>query len=452
MSKILLSGLACFALLQGADSTQDILKNGKVYGNIKYYYIQTDKQNNTPHKDSSANANAIGGTFGVQTGKYYGFSGQATFMTTNGFGLSGAVDTSVLGRDNGVRLDSGNPSGSIAQDSFSVLGEEFIGYSYKKFYINYGRQILKTPLVNAKEVRMLPSSMEGLKISYRTKDDHLSFGGKYLTHFKQRTSSQFMNIIEHALGTHTEEVIGDEKGSMCIANINYNNHNLSTSIYDYYAANFMNSLFANILYKGNTNSYVYHLGLEGIVQKSIGNADINLQKSDSITGGKKINAASISVKSDIQYHESKFMLGYSHISSDDSAHDSLVLPWDGTPLYTNMITSNDLFVSNYGKSLIADSIYIGGTQSFKIAYTQGYDFTGKKGFKSTLSYMVADNDRFLKGKQKDFNIVLAYRHNKHFSVVLKGIFVTNNTSAEEDGTIKQLDDFQQYRVIANYVF
>jgi len=117
-----------------------------------------------------------------------------------------------------------------------------------------------------------------------------------------------------------------------------------------------------------------------------------------------------------------------------------------------MITSNNLFVSNYGKGLGADSIYIGGTQSFKIAYAQGYDFTGIKGFKSTISYMIADNDKFLKGKQKDLNVVLGYKFNKNISIDLKGIFVTNNTSATANGTVSQLDNFQQYRVIANYKF
>jgi len=56
----------------------------------------------------------------------------------------------------------------------------------------------------------------------------------------------------------------------------------------------------------------------------------------------------------------------------------------------------------------------------KFAYTQTYDFTGIKGFKTVCSYMIADNDKFVKGKQKDFNIVLGYKYNKHTSIALKG--------------------------------
>jgi len=66
--------------------------------------------------------------------------------------------------------------------------------------------------------------------------------------------------------------------------------------------------------------------------------------------------------------------------------------------------------------------------------------------------MNADNDRFTKGNQQDFNVVLAYNYDKHLSIALKGIWVKNNTGAKADGTVTQLDDFQQYRVIANYKF
>ena len=452
MSKVILSSLACLSLVYGVDNFLDIFKEGTTYGNIKYYYIQTDKQNSVPFKDSSANANAIGGTLGFKTSVYHGVSGQATFMTTNGFNLNGAVDTSILGRDNGVRLDNGNPSDMIAQESFSILGEAFINYSYENFNINYGRQVFKTPLMDAKEVRMLPSAVEGSKFSYILPTYNVILGGAYLSSFKQRTSDKFVNIINHALGSTTKEIMGSTSGNMYMINVLYKDKYFTASMYDCYAEDFLNAWYGNIVYTGSINEYMYHFGLEGIVQRSIGNADTNLDNMHSITGGKKINVEALSLKSDVTYGESTFMLGYSYLTNDNGSHDSLVLPWDGTPLYTNMITSNDLFVSNYGKGLTADSIYIGGTQSFKVAYTQGYDFIRVKGVKTTFSYMLADNDKFLKGKQKDFNMVLSYKYDKHFSIAFKGIFVKNNTSASENDTITQIDDFQQYRVIANYKF
>ena len=117
-----------------------------------------------------------------------------------------------------------------------------------------------------------------------------------------------------------------------------------------------------------------------------------------------------------------------------------------------MITSNNLFVSNYGKGLTADSVYIGGSLGIKLGYTQSYGFLGLKDIKSTLSYLHVDNSRVgFSNAQRDYNAVLAYTKND-FSLALKGIWVRYNTSASADGTISQLDRLTQYRVIANYKF
>jgi hypothetical protein len=128
-----------------------------------------------------------------------------------------------------------------------------------------------------------------------------------------------------------------------------------------------------------------------------------------------------------------------------------VLPWDGTPLFTDMITSNNLFQSNYGKSLQADGNYIGGSQGIKISYHQKFDALGLRGFSTNIAYLNTSNSKFAKD-QRDYNLVLAYKHDKHFTLALKGIWVENNTGADKTGSITQLKLLSQYRVIANYKF
>jgi len=123
-----------------------------------------------------------------------------------------------------------------------------------------------------------------------------------------------------------------------------------------------------------------------------------------------------------------------------------------------MITSNDLFTSNYGQGLTSSAGYIAGTSGIKAGYTQKYDFTGINGFKSVLSYAYYDNTNFIKAQQ-DINLVLAYGIG-NFSLALKGIWVSNNTghssadadikAGETDESISQIDKLTQYRVIANY--
>ena len=105
-----------YSSMQAADSLQQWFDEGKVKGDIRYYYIET-KKDKADGSHSSAHANAIGGQLSYQTGSLNGLQSGVTFMTTNGFALPSSVDTSILGRDNGVRLEN-DVSGEIAQDSF----------------------------------------------------------------------------------------------------------------------------------------------------------------------------------------------------------------------------------------------------------------------------------------------------------------------------------------------
>ena len=446
--KYLLFTLAlCMTSMQAADSFKSWFEEGKVKGNIKYYYIETKKD--LPNKpNTSAHANSVGGTLNYTTGNFNGFQMGATFMTTNGFALPNAVDTSILGRDNGVRLE-GNPSGEIAQDSFSVLGEAFIKYDYKKFTALYGRQVIKTPLVHAKEVRMLTSAVQGLFADYEM-EYGTTLGASYLTHFKQRTSDKFINIIEHALGANTRAITGSGEGEIIVLDGVYKSGTTEVKLYNYYADDFMNSFYADASFKNKLDSgWSYNTTIQYINQMSIGNADDNLANDTSLAGG-KIASNAFGLKISMGYQESKFNLAFSKVLRDSNRHDSLVLPWDGTPLFTNMITSNDLFQSNYGKSLNSDSIYIGGSAGLKLAYTQKYDFTGLKGFKTVLSYLNVNNNKF-SNNQSDYNAVIAYGIG-NFSLGLKGIWVRHNSSADAQGIVSQIHKLTQYRVIANYKF
>ena len=427
----------------------EVFSEAKTSGNIKYYYIQTDKKfANTA--DTSANAHSVGGQLKFDTASLNGFSGGATFMTTNPFLLNTHVDTSIIGRDNGVRLGSG-ASGSDAQKGFSVLGEVYLAYTFSDFTLKLGREVLKTPLIDAKEVRMLPSAVEGMFGRYLGLNKKLKVEVEYLTKFKQRTSDTFTNIVEHALGSKTKAVTGSDTGYILMGGLEYKNDLYSVKGYDYYAKDFLYSLYVDGSYKLKLADTITTLSAQYIFQTSIGNADKNLAQVGSLTGEKNINANAFGFKAETSLANSKFLVAYTKVLKDDNKHDSLVLPWDGTPLYSDMITSNNLFQSNYGKSLNADGNYIGGSAGIKIAYLQKYDGFGLEGISTNFSYLNISNARFTKN-QHDYNAVIAYKYDKKLSVAVKGIWVKNNTSATEVGNITQLQQLSQYRVIANYKF
>ena len=437
----------------------DWFAEGEAHGNIKYYFIETQKKN-SGSDDFKAYANSIGGKLGYKTAKLYGFSLGATFMTTNPFALPSTVDTSIIGKDNGVQ-GTEDP-----EEGFSVLGEAYLDYQVQGFDIWYGRRIEKTPLVNPKEVRMIPSSIEGGDVSYSF-ENGLKIGGGYLDKFKQRTSSRFVNIVEHALGAQTELITGHKTGNVLPAYLEWHNAHHSVRLYNYYSKDFMNMTYFDAVHKHQVNEdLTWFAGLQGMHQHGIGHSTGVMETQiDPTTGelayGGKINGRFFGLKAGATYAESSFLLAYTNVlGSRENEHNSLALPWDGTPLFSDTITSNDLFTSNYGKGLTSSAGYIAGTSGFKAGYTQKYDFTGVNGFKSVLSYAYFDNSNFANAQQ-DINLVLAYGVSD-FSLALKGIWVnnnTNNTAADTDSkanetgsSITQIDKLSQYRVIANWKF
>jgi len=447
---VLLSTLL-LSSLQAADDFKSWFSDGVASGNVKYYYIETDKDNGAG-TTTSAHANSVGGQLSYKTANLYGLELGATAMSTNPFALPNSVDTSIIGRDNGVRSGQG-PSGQIAQQGFTVLGEAYIKYSRDFFNIWYGRQVLRTPLIDAKEVRMLPSAVQGT-MAKAAFENGITIEAGYLDRFKQRTSNEFVNIIKHALGANTQAVTGSNAGYVAPISVSYDANGVTAHLYDYYAADFMNSVFGDVVFKNKLDENMeYSVGAQIIKQDSIGTADTNLAQAGSLTGGQKIDVTSFGLKGSFNYNESGLYAAYTNVSRNNNAHDSMVLPWDGTPLYTNMITSNDLFQSNYGKALNADSAYIGGTQGLKLAYSQGFDFSGVEGFMTTLAWAQYSNSRTGFDKnQQDINAVIQYKYDKELTVQLKGIWVDNNTGVNELGVVTQLDSLTQYRVIANYKF
>jgi hypothetical protein len=450
---IIISGLLA-ASLYGADSLESWFSEGKAHGNIKYYFIETNKENSATSLDSSAYANSIGGQLGYTTGSLYGFKLGATFMTTNPFALPESVDTSIIGRDNGVQ-GIADPT-----EGFSVLGEAYLDYQYQGLDAWYGRKTIMTPLVNAKEVRMLPSVVEGGDLSYSF-ENGVKVGGGYLDKFKQRTSSQFVNIVEHALGEDTETITGRKSGNVLPAYAEWHDAHHVARLYNYYSKDFMNMTYFDAVHNHQVNEqFSWTAALQGMHQHGVGRS-VGAMEADAAAYGGKINGRFFGVKAGATYGESSLQLAYTSVlGSRDNEHNSLSMPWDGTPLFTDMITSNDLFTSNYGKGLTSSGGYIAGTSGYKAAYTQKYDFTGIKGLKSVLSYAYYDNSNF-SDVQQDINLVLAYGLGK-FDLALKGIWVSNdasNTAADTDikageagASISQIDKLTQYRVIANYKF
>lgn len=451
MKKSIVLAFWCVCSLYAADGLNTWFQEGSVHGNIRYYYIGTEKDGGN-QANTSQHSNALGGQLGYTTGSLYGLKLGATFMTTNPFALpEGAsnVEESTLSRYNAKR-----PSASIGEGNqgFAVLGEAYAQYNRDNYELWYGRRVIETPLIDAKDVRMIPSSVEGAIMTVKlTPSLGVSVG--FIDKFKQRTSDQFEDIIESALGTNTRVITGHDGGYVVPVSISYQEGAIGGKIYDYYAPDFMNAIYADATFVNKLDrDWSYTASVQGISERSIGNADTALAADTTLAGG-RINAQAIGAKMSTTYHDTTFLVAYSHVFSHDGQHDSLVLPWDGTPLFTNMLTVNNLFGSDYGKGLSSDTSYIGGATAMKIGLTQKLDFTGIKGMSAGVSYAHIDGGRFIGGAEEDINGELLYGVG-NLSLALKGIWTNNNTAMGNNphAVANVNGDFTQYRAIANYKF
>ena len=110
------------------ESLSDAFTNGKVKGQIKAMYSDSNFLGNTKSDDISV----LGGSLGYTTGSFYGLSAGATFQTSH-----------VLSEDNNNNVFVGD-----LDASGSVLSEAYLEYQLANTNIKAGRQFIFTPLVS----------------------------------------------------------------------------------------------------------------------------------------------------------------------------------------------------------------------------------------------------------------------------------------------------------------
>ena len=421
--------------LLAQESLLSWLEEGKISGNLKYYYIETNKEFITAQHDSS-HSNALGAQLSYTSKSYNGLSFGSTFMMTQGIFLPNYIESSTIGQDEGVM-------GKDPSDAYFTLGELYVKYNYQNQEYWYGRKVISNPMIGPKKSRVLPSSIEGFEAIYSL-NSNTKFSVSNIEKFKQRTAKNFSNIVKHALGDDMFAITGKNEASIYIVNLNYTTKDIQYNIYDFYAENFLNTFYTDITYKKD----FYSLSAQYVKQSSIGNAHRNLVQNTSPTKGKTIDAQGFGLRAMLHYEKSSFDFVYRNIFRNANAYDSLITPWDGELLYAYSSTTNNLGQSLYGKGLTAGGAYVGGTQGFKLGYTQKYH--SLKNFKTHLAYAVYKNDLY-REDQEDLRVVLAYE-NTPFSFKLVGIWIDNDTYTFKDGTVNQLDWLTQYHAVINYTF
>ena len=163
-------------------SLLNAFKKGKTEGHFRMFYMRT----NNDESLSDYYALAFGGGLKFQTKNYKGFQlGIGGFFIWN-LSSSDLIQpdplTNVLNRYEVGQFDQTNTSN---KKDLQRLEDFFIKYNFKKSYLKYGKQVIKTPFINPQDGRMRPTGEQGFWAEVNeVKKTKIEFG--WLNHISPR--------------------------------------------------------------------------------------------------------------------------------------------------------------------------------------------------------------------------------------------------------------------------
>ena len=339
-------------IVVASDDLSSAFNEGKVSGQVRMFSISRSVDFTKPDAtDFTRKANAVGGYLKYETAPLYGFTLGSAFYTTNGFALKSdkatnrEVDPTLLGKKN---------------ESYSILGEAYLGYEYEKTKLILGRQKLSTPLAGSDDGRMLPNLFQAYTLINKDLPDTTLFFS-HATHFAQGTfgriySSEsgklgdkilaatsaysavddrnqvgdFVNIGTYALGTQTD--------GLSIFSLSYKGiENVELQVWDYYAHDILNALYLQADYKYHMSAHVRpYISAQFIKENDVGDKLLK-----NMGGDGALNSDYFALKIGVEIEDFNSYLAYSAVSENDIndnltnapyAHATITM-WGGMPAF-----------------------------------------------------------------------------------------------------------------------
>lgn len=445
MKKIVLSIVAASTIATiGSFAANDLtsaFKEGKTSGQIRAFYINRsfDFQNGTT-ADYTRDGLALGGKIGFETAPVYGVSAGAVFYTTNKLD-----DESTTAAKNDKTLFDGN------DDGYAQLGQAYIQGKFGNTLVKVGRQQLDTPLAGSDDARMLPNLFEAaVVINSDIKDTTLI--GAHVTRIAYGTfanaypggelalvsgygidstsykSGTFQNMGKAALGDTAKD-----SGVTAAAVIYKGIPNLSLQIWDYYAHDILNAIYAQVDYswKCLLNPAATMTGSVQYIKESDMHDTLNLS-----------SAPYYGVQLAMKAGDFNAAAAYSSTGTDSGSkfNGSVITPWGGMPAFTQgMVTRHQFFADTtaYKLSVGYNLKNILGQDITASAYYASYNVDSKNTYTDKVTTT-----------EPGFDIIYNDAGIKNLQLRLRGNF-PNDFRKEASG---QTTSWSEYRVIANYNF
>jgi len=427
-----------------AGDLAEMFKEGKASGQIRFFHVNRDYDPGV-HRD----ATAIGGNLKYETGSWNGVSAGAAFYVTNGLFIrdnratNTEVDPTLLGKNN---------------DSYTMLGEAYLQYKNGNTVVKGGRQKIDTPLAGTDDARMVPNLFEAYVLTNTDiKATTLTVG--HLTKFAQGTFGRVYDANNAALIEGPNAVLSvtsgysywdsrnqvgqfvdmgtyainqDTSGVSVAAAVYTGIPGLKFQVWDYYAHDIMNAVYAEANYGWKYESGIApYAAVQYIKEDNVGSDYAGNVNSDFIAAklGAKVSNFDISA-------------AVSHNSKDDSAtiNGGTITPWGGMPAYTQGMVTRHQFMAGTDAWKVAgnyDWKDLGINLNTGVYYTE-FEMDVLNGYSSNHSWTASESG---------FDMIYYPQSVKNLQLRFRGNFPREFKQTTTSGT-----DWDEYRVIANYNF
>ncbi|UPT76937.1 OprD family porin [Sulfurovum sp. XGS-02] len=441
--------LAGTMILQAADAPKvketALLSGGVISGQLKAMYIISDKDNGWAPNNGSG---------------YLGTLKYVTPEVLDGLKFGAAFyvngDTGLTDWD-GDKKNALGMFTNVEGDEKSLLGEVYLEYKNDKFRFKGGRQILNTPLTQIKW-SLMPNFYEAYMLGAEKVNgfsfelgyiSRMSYGSRAATDWgligeKTKTAGVARPMeTQSATGIAQAEFhdlaegagVNEDTNGMTVAGATYTGiKGLKVSLWDYYAWDIANMLYADVDYKfpvaKGTN---LALSAQYLQQDEIG---------DKLAG--TLNYSLTGVKANIGNKKWSVYAAYNKSNDEDNDGNTLIKSgflnaWGTDPAYTSSLFSRNAYRQDVS------------------AYKVGGHYTIMKGLKLMASYanygkskttgyaglnLVASNDA------TETDIILAYKPTKAWTIK---VFNAIRTSEYDSSAVVE-KKMNHFRVIASYNF
>lgn len=285
--------------LMGAEDLSEMIKEGKAGGYVRIHHIFPEASSTVAEAGS-----VIGGKLKYQTGALYGLRFGAAMYAAHDTGLT---DKTYLTRDGYSHVEQGLRGDDMG--NFSTLGEAYASYHLSNTDITYGRQEFKTPMTES-QVTLVPNLFEGtvatikelpnttitaahiIKMQYGTRtgtEAALTGDGAYgITAgagygFISPVVNGTTGVITPGAGKESFQDIGQamfgknangtqrvDSAGVTSLGIDYKQGDFKARIWDYYAHEMYNTIYADAEYKIDAGPAKVTFGAQILKQDDVG--------------------------------------------------------------------------------------------------------------------------------------------------------------------------------------